>query len=81
MSISTRTWLAIWVVFIGALCYRSLNSDLFPFMVIISFVSSGALVATVLKTGGSANRRYSLLVGILVFVLTALALLLKVSST
>jgi hypothetical protein len=76
-----RTWLAVWVILIGALCYRSLNSDFFPLIVAVSFISSSALAVAALKTGGTGIKRYSLIVGIVVFVLTTLVSFLKMSIT
>ena len=76
-----RTWLAVWVIVIGAFCYRSLNSDFFPLIVAVSFISSSALIVAALKTGGTGIKRYSLIVGTAVFVLTSLVYLLKSSIT
>ena len=79
VSETVRTWLAVWVIFIGAFCYRSLNSDFFPLIVIVSFISSSSLLFAALKTGGTGIKRYSLIVGAVVFVLTAMVSLLKIS--
>ena len=53
----------------------------FPLIVAVSFISSGALIVAALKTGGTGVKRYSLIVGIVVFVLTALVSFLKMSIT
>ena len=76
-----RTWFGVLVIIIGALCYRSFNWSFFPLVIAVSFISSGALAITAFKTGDGRTKRYSLIVGIVVFILTALASGLKMSVT
>ncbi len=76
-----RAWLAVWVIVVGVLCYASLNSSLFQTLVAISLVSSAVLVVVAIRAGGGVIKRYSLITGLLVFVLTVLIYILKITST